>query len=188
MQHFLEVKNLELAQNMLKTIPNGIERAITGTINRTLSKVKTEIKNKATSEYNIKKSDIESKLSLTKATFSVLRGTITAKTPRLALSKFLNSQSKSRIKVKVKKTESSKTVKGKNEYTGKPFIATMKSGHKGIFQRKNNSRFPIKELYTIGISEMLGSENVSSYAVEKGEEYLDELLLKEVSRILKGYI
>ncbi|MEJ6471134.1 hypothetical protein LH398_12385 [Fusobacterium nucleatum] len=44
----MEVKNLELAQNMLKTIPNGIERAITGTINRTLSKVKTEIKNKAT--------------------------------------------------------------------------------------------------------------------------------------------
>ena len=35
---------------------------------------------------------------------------------------------------------------------------------------------------------MLGSENVSSYAVEKGEEYLDELLLKEVSKILKGYI
>ena len=92
MQHFLEVKNIELAQNMLRTIPNGIERAITGTINRTLNKVKTEIKNKATSEYNIKKSDIESKLSLTKATFSVLRGTITAKTPRLALSKFLNYQ------------------------------------------------------------------------------------------------
>jgi prophage minor tail protein Z (GPZ) len=188
MQHFLEVKNIDLAQNMLKTIPNGIERAITGTINRTLNKVKTEIKNKTTSEYNIKKSDIESKLNLTKATFSVLRGTIVAKTPRLALSKFLTSQSKSQIKVKIKKTENSKIVKGKNEYTGKPFITTMKSGHKGIFQRKNNSRFPIKELYTIGISEMLGSENVSSYAVEKGEEYLDELLLKEVSRILKGYI
>ena len=46
MQHFLEVKNIDLAQNMLKTIPNGIERAITGTINRTLNKVKTEIKNK----------------------------------------------------------------------------------------------------------------------------------------------
>ena len=188
MQHFLEVKNLELAQNMLKTIPNGIERAITRTINRTLSKVKTEIKNKATSEYNIKKSDIESKLSLTKATFSMLRGTISAKTPRLALSKFLASQSKNRIKVKVKKTGSSKIVKGKNEYIGKPVIATMKNSHKGIFQRKNNEKFPIKQLYTIGISEMLGSQNVSSYAVEKGEKYLDELLLKEVERILKGYI
>ena len=188
MQHFLEVKNFELAQNMLKTIPNGIERAITGTINRTLNKVKIEIKNKGTSEYNIKKSDIESKLSLTKATFSVLRGTITAKTPRLALSKFLSSQSKNGIKVKVKKSESSKTVKGKREYVGKPFMAIMKSGHKGIFQRKNNEKFPIKQLYTIGISEMLGSQNVSSYAVEKGEKYLDELLLKEVERILKGYI
>ncbi|WP_320951018.1 MULTISPECIES: hypothetical protein [Fusobacterium] len=64
----------------------------------------------------------------------------------------------------------------------------MKNSHKGIFQRKNNEKFPIKQLYTIGISEMLGSENVSSYAVEKGEKYLDELLLKEVERILKGYI
>ena len=41
MQHFLEVKNIDLAQNMLKSIPNGIEWAIPGTINRTLNKVKT---------------------------------------------------------------------------------------------------------------------------------------------------
>ncbi|WP_339072669.1 hypothetical protein [Fusobacterium animalis] len=105
MQHFLEVKNLELAQNMLKTFLMELKELSLEQLIELLSKVKTEIKNKATSEYNIKKSDIESKLSLTKATFSMLRGTISAKTPRLALSKFLASQSKNRIKVKVKKLE-----------------------------------------------------------------------------------
>jgi len=44
MNEFLEVKNLEKAEAMLRNIPNGVERAITGTINKTLVKVKSKFR------------------------------------------------------------------------------------------------------------------------------------------------
>lgn len=188
MKNFLEVKNLEVAETMLRGIPNGIERAITGSINKTLSKVKTHMKKKTTAEYNVKSSELENKLSVYKANFTNLRGSIFAKTPRLALSKFITSSDKGNIKVKIKKNENSKKVMGKPSLYSKPFTAVMRSGHLGIFQRIGAKKLPIKQLYTIGIAEMLGSQSVSQYAVEQGNKYLEENLEREVNRILKGFV
>lgn len=188
MDNFLEVKNIDVAEAMLRGIPNGIERAITGSINRTLAKVKTDMKKKTTVEYNVKSSEIENKLSVYKANFTNLRGTIYAKTPRLALSKFITSTSKNSIKVRIKKGEKAKIVQGKADLASKPFIAIMKSGHLGIFQREAKTILPIQQLYTIGIAEMLGSQTVTEYAVEHGEVYLENYFEKEVNRILKGFI
>ena len=188
MENFLEVKNIDVAEAMLRGIPNGIERAITSSINRTLAKVKTDMKKKTTSDYNIKASEIENKLSVYKANFSNLRGTIYAKTPRLALSKFITSSDKGNIKVRVKKNESSKKVMGKPRLYSKPFTAVMKSGHLGIFQRIGVKKLPISQLYTIGIAEMLGSQSVTEFTVEQGNIYLENYFEREVNRILKGYL
>lgn len=195
MEHFLEVKNLEVAEAMLRGIPNGIERAVAGTVNKALGKVKTEMKAKVTSEYNIKKMEVEKLLVLQKANFSTLRGTISARSYRTPLSKFIGTHSrKNGIKVRVKKTEGFKNSQGKERLFGKPFVANVETGHEGtqhmgIFQRKTQKgRYPIEQLYTVSISEMLGSKTVSEYAVEKGQDYLEQIMAKEVDRILKGYV
>lgn len=188
MDKFLEVKNLEKAEEMLRGIPKGTERAISAAINKTILKVKTTMKKQATSEYNILARDIESKLSINKANFTSLRGSIFAKTPRLALSKFISSYDRKNLKVKIKRNQAAKSVQGKNYLKGKPFTAIVGNMHLGIFQRKTKKRFPIKQLYTIGIAEMLGSESVSSYTVEEGNKYLEENLEREINRILKGYL
>lgn len=188
MSNFLEVRNLDKAKQMLRGIPNGIERAVSGSINKTLSKVKTTMKRQTTHEYNILSRDIESKLSVNKATFTSLRGSIYARTPKLALSKFISSYDRKNLKVKIKRNEPAKSVEGKSELRGKPFTAIVGNMHLGIFQRKTKKRYPIKQLYTIGIAEMLGSKSVSEYTVEQGNIYLEENLEREVNRILKGYV
>ena len=200
MNEFLEVKNLEKAEAMLKNIPNGIERAITGTINKALVKVKSEIKKKVSKDYNIIKKDVDKDLKIRKATFATLTGTISARYPREPIIRFLTSSSKRNTKVKIKKTEKSKVLNGKPEYIGKPFITILQNGHMGIFQRKSNERkrtsrgknigkkqTPIAQLYTISISEMIASESVSKYAIEQGEKYIESILEKEINRILLGY-
>lgn len=113
MNEFLEVKNLEKAEAMLKNIPNGIERAITGTINKALVKVKSEIKKKVSKDYNIIKKDVDKDLKIRKATFATLTGTISARYPREPIIRFLASSSKKNTKVKIKKTEKSKVLKFK---------------------------------------------------------------------------
>lgn len=201
MEHFLEVKNLEVAEAMLRGIPNGIERAVARTVNKALGKVKTEMKAKVTSEYNIKKMEVEKLLVLQKANFSTLRGSISAKSHRTPLIKFMTSRSENGITVEVNKSEMSKILRGNPKYYGKPFLATMLNGHKGIFQRSDTKRrkmtsgknegkkqVPIAQLYSLSISEMLGSETVSEYAIEKGQDYLEQIMAKEVDRILKGYV
>ena len=140
MNEFLEVKNLEKAEAMLKNIPNGIERAITGTINKTLVKVKSEIKKKVSKDYNVIKKDVDKDLKIRKANFATLTGTISARYPREPIIRFLASSSKRNTKVKIKKTEKSKVLNGKPEYVGKPFITILQNGHMGIFQRKSNER------------------------------------------------
>ena len=103
MNEFLEVKNLEKAEAMLRNIPNGVERAITGTINKTLVKVKSEIKKKVSKDYNIIKKDVDKDLKIRKATFSTLTGTVSARYPREPIIRFLASSSKKKYKSKDKK-------------------------------------------------------------------------------------
>lgn len=201
MQGYLEVKNLDKAETMLRGIPNGIERAVSGAINKTLKNVKTEIKFKTSKEYNISSSDVGRDLKTTKSNFSTLRGTINARYYEEPLIRFLSSQSKDKTRVKIKRNDKSKVLQGKKEYPGKPFVQILENGHIGIFQRSSNQRrvisegknkgkkhTPIKQLYTLAISKMIGAESVSSYVLERGEEYLEKNLEKEVNRILMGYL
>lgn len=188
MELSMEMKNFEKARNMLSGIENGAERAATVSINKTLIKMKLAVKKKVTEEYNIKSGEIEKSLKVRKASFSTLSGTVESKSTRLTLYKFLTGNTGKRLIVKIKKSEGLKPVTGKSNYSGVPFIATMKNGHRGIFQRTSNSSNPIKENYTLGIPQMIGYSSVSEFVIERGREVLDETLEREITRILKGYI
>lgn len=187
--NFIELKNLDKAKKLLSGIPNGIERAASSAINRSIVTLKKELKKKVTTEYNIKSTEIEKSLNTKKATFSDLTGTIYSKSPTLSLYKFFVSQN-SGIYVKVKKTEGKKLVVGKPGRRGKPFISGMRNGHIGIFQRKYKSNYPIKEHRTLSIPQMLGTESIMEYIAKNGqaEKLIEERIEKEIDRILKGYL
>ena len=188
----VEIKNLERAQKLLSGVKNGIERATSSAVNRSIITIKKDLKKDVTSNYAIKSSEIENKLSVKKATFSNTTGYITSKAPLLSLHKFFSSKkADGTIYVRVKKREKRKVVKGKSNLFGKPFIATMKNGHRGIFQRKSTNRKEstrIQDLKTVSIPQMLGSKSIQEYIDEKAPEILEKNLDKEIDRILKGYL
>lgn len=58
-EDFIEIRNLEKVEKLLKDIPNGVERATSSAINRSLVTLKRDIKKEVTDNYGIKASDVE---------------------------------------------------------------------------------------------------------------------------------
>ncbi len=187
-EDFIEIRNLAKVEKLLKGIPNGVERATSSAINRSLVTLKRDIKKEVTDNYGIKASDVEKAMITQKATWTNLRGNIKAKSPLLSLHKFLNSTNNDEIYVLVKKIDGKRKVQGKKNLKGQPFIARMMNGHKGIFQRKEDNR--IQELKTLSIPQMLGSKTIMEYIKNSGkvDDILEKNLEREINRILKGHV
>lgn len=196
----IDDKELEKAQKLLGGIENGVKRAITSAINHSLGKAKTKLKKKITQEYYIKSSDVEKTLSIKKANYSTLAGTISSRSKRTSLTKLKIKKSGTSILSGVKKSNGIKLLRGKDELFGKPFTAKMKNGHIGVFQRKIKQRIgvgmrssseqenPIQELYTLSIPQMAGEKGVQKYIEEEAEKMVNERFEHEVERILKGHV
>ena len=196
----IDDKELEKAQKLLGGIENGVKRAITSAINHSLGKAKTKLKKKITQEYYIKSSDVEKTLSIKKANYSTLAGTISSRSKRTSLTKLKIKKSGTSILSGVKKSNGIKLLRGKDELFGKPFTAKMKNGHTGVFQRKTKQRIrvgmvssseqenPIQELYTLSIPQMAGEKGVQKYIEEEAEKMVNERFEHEVERILKGHV
>ena len=196
----IDDKELEKAQKLLGGIENGVKRAITSAINHSLGKAKTKLKKKITQEYYIKSSDVEKTLSIKKANYSTLAGTISSRSKRASLTKLKIKKSGTSILSGVRKSNGIKLLRGKDELFGKPFTAKMKNGHTGVFQRKTKQRIgvgmgssseqenPIQELYTLSIPQMAGEKGVQKYIEEEAEKMVNERFEHEVERILKGRI
>lgn len=71
------------------------------------------------------------------------------------------------------------------------FVAQMKSGHIGIFERTGGKTSggdaEIKELMGSSVPQMLGNDEVRESLAEKTAAKLDERLEHEVNRILSGF-
>lgn len=184
----IDINGLEKVQAFLGGIHQGTERAITTGINKTLIKLKAVAKKRVTQEYAIKSGEIEKTLSIKKANFSSLGGTLVSKSPLLPVMKFLKGSKGPDLRVMVKKSDGMKILSGKAEYDGRPFTATMKSSHKGVFQRKGKKPYPIKELYSLSIPQMLGHQDMQEYIQKEGGGILENMIMHEVNRILKGYL
>ena len=70
------------------------------------------------------------------------------------------------------------------------FVATMKSGHTGIFERTGgvtpNGSDEIKELMGLSVPQMLGNKEVQDKITEKAEKVFEERMEHETLRILNG--
>ena len=71
------------------------------------------------------------------------------------------------------------------------FVAQMKSGHIGIFERTGGKTATgdaeIKEIMGSSVPQMLGNEDVQESLAEKTMAKMDERLEHEVNRILAGW-
>ena len=145
--------------NMQKKAPVVISRAL----NKTAVSARVRLANRAQQAYTVKTGGFKKDMDIKKANSGNLVAEIRSEGKPLKIVKFKYSGSKSSgAKADITRSGLKALIKGNI----KAFVATMNSGHNGIFQREGQARLPIKELYSNSVPKMIGSEK-RVYGIEK---------------------
>jgi hypothetical protein len=153
-----ESKLLNISR-MFPELANKLSSIISWGINRTLQPAKTQINREMRKTLNIKAAYLNKYIDIERATRQKWYGRVMLSTERITLMDFdAKVQMGERwivksgqdfaspetgpigISYKIKKG-------GKREIIKSAFIATMKSGHQGVFKRTGKSRLPIQEKF-----------------------------------------
>lgn len=62
------------------------------------------------------------------------------------------------------------------------FIATMESGHVGVFARTSKKRYPIKELWGAGVTQVMANREVMAELDEYAEDRLRANVIRQLER------
>lgn len=173
------------AELLLKTVPNGVSRAIVAAVNRAAQGARTDAVRKVRERYYIRAGTVSDEIKITKATMENQVAVIRASGSPIPLSKFRIIPSRPPTKRR-KKPVIARVVRGEGGPIKGAFVAQMKSGHIGVFHRAGKARLPIIERYGPSVPQMLGHESVVAYVEERAQERLAERLEHEINRLLRG--
>jgi DNA-binding transcriptional regulator YiaG len=137
---------LKQLEKMFAQTARAVPRVIMRGINRTVTPARTQISRELRKEINIKAGDLNEKINVRRATMSRWEARIELSTYRIPLLDFGARQTAEGVTYKIKKS-------GARELIPSAFIATMSSGHRGVFKRLYKQRLPIQEKFgpSIGI-------------------------------------
>lgn len=195
----LEVKipDIEKVKKHLKGMPDKATVAMYRAINKTIDTIKGYIVDDVVEKrYKVKKGAVKKTLSTQKASKRKLSGLVKSYADsRIPLKGFDVSPAKSGTKPSFYKSRVMLDHKlagltGNSEFS-KGFIATMPSGHIGVFERrlgiKNGSgKEKIKELYGPSVPSMIKSPQSFNMIRDKGQDYLRSRINHENQYLLGG--
>jgi len=136
--------------NLDKALANAARR----TINKLIAKGKTNANRRVREIYYIKASDLNRQTKVTRANYSNMEATIKIKGRRVAVYAFGARQTRTGVTVRIRRDRGRKLIRH-------AFIATMPTGHIGVFQRKTKKRLPIKQLYSLSAAQMFEQQGVN---------------------------
>ena len=178
-------ETIERVETLLAGVPKGAERAFSNAINRGLSHTKTQAFKQVKAVYAVKQSALNeaTKTRVQRASSGNLAGYVSFSGVKIPLYKFSVSPKEPGKKQKVR----AGVMKGGGAVFEDAFIARMKSGHTGIFERITSKRFPIEEKMGLSAAQMVQRETIIDQLTQEAQEKVDERLKHEIDRILNGY-
>lgn len=202
---------IDRASKLLAGIPNGFEKALRSAASRTASAVRTESTKAIRERYDITAENIRAKKNVSVKVTSSSAGTVATvkfKGTKIPLYRY-NGTSPVNPTVDTSKTTyvyingvkkpvhpsvaaSAHQLKGTapKKFQG-AFVAEMKSGHIGIFERTGgvtaNGNDEIKEIQGSSVPQMLGNKQVQENVVKTAVSTFDKRLDHEITRILNGW-
>lgn len=168
---------------------------MTRAINDTIKYVSKEMANEAKKNYVVKVTAAKKTLSIRKAKQSSISGEVLSKSDKkVPLLGFKNKPTKRApdppafYSSQVLQGGSLKALTGSDDRS-KGFIATMKSGHTGVFQRTGrttkNGKAQIAELFGPAIPSMFKSQKVSKQILDKGQKHLSDRLKVHIKKVME---
>ena len=136
----LTTSQLEQLRTEMEGIPNGVNRCISGAINKTVAKGKTFAKKNLAAELTIKSKNLSRRIFANKSTAANLRGSVKLMGRAVGLINFKTVDTKKRgVVYQIFKS-------GKPETLRHAFIATGINKNPHVFQRKSDARLPIENM------------------------------------------
>ncbi len=182
----IDEKGIAEAQKLLAHIPNAVPRAAARAINRAAAAAKTEAWKQVKKEYTVKQAYVRRAWDkVSKATPGNLQAKLTSKGAVMPLSYFTHKPKS----VPKRRPKNPVYVQVRQDGGGRiahAFLATMKSGHTGIFTRETKASLPINQKFGPSVPQMLGSETVSGFIEERAQQMLNKRFEHEVQAILNG--
>lgn len=145
-------------------------------LNKVMKSARVNASKNIRATYKMKAGDVKETMTVKKSNITNLSASLITTGRRIALYLFGATQKKLGVAVTITKG-------GRKILTG-AFIATMKSGHAGVFMRKGMTRNPIGERYTISAPEMMGGKEVN----DKTNAYVAENLPRVLAHEIQYYI
>lgn len=125
--------DVDSVKKMLGDCKTAPEKVISRALNKTMTGIKTDASTEIRAILNAKKADVDDTFRVTSASVAAMSCKFVSTGKPLPLMTFGARNTKKGVSVQVKKTSARKVISG-------AFIATMKSGHKGVFWRKWHDR------------------------------------------------
>ena len=188
--------SLRRIKSDLDHIRNGAARVLSRGINKTLAGVKTDAVNEISNEITPTKTEIRKAFKLFKASISSLSASVECRGKPLPLMKYKARSVAAGVTFQIRKTDKRMLLPG-------GFIATMSSGHKGVFHRvhdgpraptrKRDPRFgamprrfrlPIVERFGPRVPDILSNEPVLKQVGVLANQRLDKNLAHELDYLL----
>lgn len=182
---------LNRAEKLLSNIPGGVEKAVRSAMSRTVSGLRANTVKAARERYDIKAGDVRTNEAV-RVRYSYQNGVqadILFSGKRIPLHRFGGSAPKVPTPGQAARGHVLKSTSPTRFLSA--FVAQMKSGHIGIFERtggKNSAgRDEIRELISPSVPQMLGSEQVTERLDKIAAERFSKEFEHAVDAILKGY-
>lgn len=168
----LDFKSLD---DLAAAFPKGTASAL----NKVAASTKTAASEAIRQIYNIKKSDVDRGIGkLSKARADNLRASIHVRGPRLPLIYFAARQLKPGVSVNVKRASGRKLIPH-------AFIADMKSGHRGVYERRGKKRLPIREFFGPSIPQLFKGADVYKVMEAHATAKFNDTLIHEITHFMR---
>ena len=191
----IEVTGIEDVEKRLGKMKSKAPSVVSRAINRAVTNAKKNMAKETSGKYYISSGDVRNTIKTTKASTSSLKAAVISSGTGIALSKFkvnpgtVVKQKGRKISARMPKAYRAGVERagGAKPLDGDPkaFIAIMKSGHKGVFEREGDESLPIKQLYGPSVPQMIKNEEIMKKINDEANETLQKRIEAEINNILR---
>lgn len=164
-----------------------VNQATVRALNSTATTVRAEAARRVGKGYNIKVGAAKSQMNITRANRGRVRAVITVSGRPIPLAQF-DARPTGPHSGGVGGRQVSVKVKGQRKQLRNAFIATMKTGHRGIFVRattgKGGKRLPIRELFSLSLPVAFSQKQIIDALLAVASERFAETLRQEMRFVL----
>lgn len=179
-----DLKAIKSARLAIDFVQSQVPKAFTSAINRVGQGVKTEASRKIRETYRIRSSDVSKygNIRVTRASPERMQLLLTSRGRNIPLIRFATSPNKPPDKQPKVLKASVKREGGRKPIPG-AFVARMRSGHVGVFERAGKSRTPIEEKYGPAVPVMLNNPEITQHLMDEAQRRMKVRLDHEMNRV-----